>query len=98
MQAGFYVPPPAGDGEQLPCAAWQAGVVSLLHDVRRRRGMEVDRHAELHGGVEDGGEAGIVEEQAVSRAVDHRADKAQLQNAALELVRGFLGLFRVEGG
>ena len=58
----------------------------------RHRRMEIERHVERLGALEDRPEPLVVEEHAVAQAVHHGADAAEPGHRALELVGGFLGL------
>src|SRR6266480_1230406 len=57
--------------------------------------MDIERHVERLGALEDRPEAPVVEEYPVGRSVHHRTLEAQLGDRALELVRR---RFRVGGG
>jgi hypothetical protein len=60
--------------------------------------VQVERHAQALGALEQHIEGGIVEEASVRMPVDHRAPEAQLGDRALELVGGGLGRRGRQGG
>ena len=60
--------------------------------------MEIDRHVERFGALEDRPEPLLVEKGAVGKAVDHRALEATARHRALELVRSGLGIGRRQCG
>ena len=68
--------------------------VKLDHGRVRHAGMEIERHVERLGALEDRPEALVVEEHAVAQPVHHGADEAVLRHDALEFVGGRLGLGR----
>ena len=98
MQGSLGVPAPAGDRQQVAEVAGQAAEVGLPHSLGRWRGMEIDRHIQRNGRLEDGGEAWIIEEEAVGGAVEHGALEAMLRDTAGELCCCLDRLLQAERG
>src|SRR3954454_15183921 len=62
-------------------------IISVDHGRMRHRGVQVDRHVERLGARENRPIALVVDELALSEAVDHRALEAELLDAARKLIR-----------
>ncbi len=63
-----------------------------------RAGVNVDRHVERLGAIEDRPKPFVVDEQALGETVDHGAFEAEVLDRAFELVGGLLGIGRRQGG
>ncbi len=98
VDSGFRMPAPAGCLEHAARARLQIGVIGLPHCLRRKVRVDVDRHVEVHGRREQAFIARVIEEAAFGRAVDERADEAQLLHGAHELAGGGIrALHRQDG-
>jgi hypothetical protein len=66
--------------------------IRVDHRLVRLRRMQIDRHVELLGALEDRPEELLVQETALAQAHEHRALEAELGHRALKLVGGRLGV------
>jgi hypothetical protein len=99
VHAGLGVPAPARRRERGAGTLGQAPEVDVGDGGWRRRGVEVEGHAELRAGGEHGGELGVVEEAPVGLAEHHGADEARLTDGAEAVgVLGHGGREPVVGG
>ena len=77
--------PNASPSRRLPARgprpARQIGVIGLPHRLGRQVRMDVDRHVELDRRREQAVVARVIEEAALGRAVDQRAEEAQVLDA-----------------
>src|SRR5579862_4144275 len=88
----FEVPAESGAGEHLANPrAKRAGVVDVGNAFRRRRWMEIDRHIEARGRLENWRKLGLVEKAISYCAVDHRSDESKVGYRPFKLGRGSLG-------
>jgi hypothetical protein len=90
VQPGLRMPAPGG-GRQPACQRFcQPAEQDLVQLSGRRRRVQVERDVQLLKPGEQWLEPRIVEERAVrsQRAVDQRADEAEVADGALQLVRG----------
>jgi len=88
VQAGLRMPSPARDGEQESQLTGQPGEICLTHGIRRRCGMQINRHIQVGRCFKERQEASIVKEKAFGRAVDQSARKTEPGDAAIEFSGG----------
>ena len=98
MDGGLRMPAPARRFQHTARARLQVGVVGLPHGLGRQVRMDVDRHVEIDGRRQQAVVARMIEEAAFGRAVDERADEAQLLHRAPKLARDSIGALHGQHG
>ena len=87
MDRRLRVPTPAGRFQHAAGARLEVGEIGLTYGFRREMRMDVDRHVEIDSRRQQAVVARMVEEAALGRAIDERADKPEFLHRARKFHR-----------